>query len=172
MKVAIKDVVGPMPAENQCYIILSAGAKLIPLKCSLSDAEMCHSMLLGETGGPCPYEFLTHTLEFLGIKMQSAELENVNNITYSKFYFVSPHLSKPLRIASANACAGVNASLAGKCDLDVSDEFVNAAPDVTIQYHSMVNVIGKLWPMPHLDKTDAMEAVSDFLDKAEAGTEA
>lgn len=171
MNVAIKDVVGPMPMENQCYILLAVDNKLLPLKCTYSDAEMCYLMLNGESNQG-PYDFFVNTLEFLGVKMQSAELENVNGITYSKMYFASPHFAKPLRIASANPSAGVNASLAGKCQLEASAEFVNAASDVTVQYHSLVHAVGKLWPLPHLDRTEAMEALSDFLDKAQAGTQA
>lgn len=172
MKISVKDVVGPMPSENQCYILLAAEGKVLPLKCSYSDAEMCHAMLQGEAGGPCPYEFFVNTLEVLGVRMQSAELENVNGTTFSKIYFSSPHLDKPLRIASANPCAGINASLAGKCQLDASDSFTTSAPDVVVQYHCLVSAVGKLWPLPNLDKTESMEAVSDFLDKIQTGTQA
>jgi hypothetical protein len=171
MKITVKDVVGPMPSENQCYILLSAESKILPLKCSYSDAEMCHALLQGENG-PCPYEFFVNTLEVLGIRMQSAEIESVNDIAYSKLFFVSPHIDKPLRIASANPAAGVNASLAGKCQLEASDAFIRSAVDVVVQYHCLVNVVGKLWLLPHLDRTEAMEAVSDFLDKVEAETQA
>ena len=169
ISLSVKDVLGPLPSDGSCMVIATAGGKTFALQCDHADAEMCHGLISSESfGGPSPYEFLVKILGKFNVSVTRSEIELVNGAFYSKLYFKSSRMKKPLKAVSGNPMAAINSGLASGKTVTVNRDFMAAVIDVSDEYASLKNVIGTLWPLPaKLTSTESLKVLSEFIDQAQ-----
>ena len=169
INLSVKDVLGPLPSDGSCMVIATAGGKTFALQCGHADAEMCHGLLSSESfNGPSPYEFMVKILDKLHVSMTKSEVEVVNGALYSKLWFKSSRMRKPLKAVSGNPMAAINSGLAAGKSITVNRDFMAMVVDVSDEYANMKNAIGTLWPLPaKLTSTESLKVLSEFIDQAQ-----
>lgn len=160
----VKDVLGPLPADNSSLAIFSVGGKIFPIQAAFSDADMCFNLLNGLTiGSPNPYEFLAETFEKVSIGTKFIKLEMVAGSAYSKIVLIPKEDEKPLKLVTHNAMTAVNFALATKKPLLFCQDIIDYAADFTDAYMNLKATVGILWPLPQLTSTRCMEALHEFI---------
>ena len=168
ISLSVKDVLGPLPSDGSCMVIASAGGKTFALQCGLADAETCAGLLSKSVGGPSPYEFMVDVLGKFHVGVTRSEIEIVNGEPYSKLWFKSSRMRKPLKAACGSPMAAINSALAAGKSVTVNRDFMAAVVDVSDEYANMKNVIGTLWPLPaKLTSTESLKVLSEFIDQAQ-----
>jgi hypothetical protein len=165
-KALIKDVIGPLPCRNSCYIVVESESRIIPISCNAYDAEICHSFINNKITLANGYEFLSGVLNKLDISTQSIEIDTVNDMIYGKIFLTTKLSKKPIKITTASPAAVINYALASELTVNLSPALIKKANDATIEYHRLKACM-PLWPMPAIiDKTEMLHLLSDFVDKA------
>lgn len=164
VNVTVLDVLGPLPSDYSCFIIASTREKMFGIQCSYADAEIAYG-LLNNTALTSPYEFMAETFSKVGVQIKSATLESVPPCIYGKMLLQAPAMDKPLKIVSSSPVSVINSSLAAKVPLEINEEMNERILDCTIEYHRMKSVMGQLFPLPLIDKTDMLRLLSDLMDK-------
>lgn len=164
VNVNVLDVIGPLPVENSCFVVASAGEKIFAIQCTYADAEMCHGLLRGSPVTN-PYEFTADLLEKLKISFVRGELETVNGCIYAKMFLKNSKSTTLMKMVSPNPTAVVNSALANKGPINISDDMVIKLWDATVEYHRIKGAIGSLFPLPELTNTDILRLMSEFVDK-------
>ena len=141
INLSVKDVLGPLPSDGSCMVIASAGGKTFALQCGLADAETCAGLLSKSVGGPSPYEFMVDVLGKFHVGVTRSEIEIVNGEPYSKLWFKSSRMRKPLKAACGSPMAAINSALAAGKSVTVNRDFMAAVVDVSDEYANMKNVI-------------------------------
>lgn len=162
----ILDVVGPLPVTYSSFVVLGARdqSKIFAIQCSYADAEMCHGLLTTSVA-VTPYEFLTDVFAAIKAQIKHAELDIIAPCMFGKMYIKVEGQEKLVKIVSSSPCAVLNAARAGGAPIQISEEVDQKLIDMTIEYHRLKAVLGQLFPLPMLDKTDVLRVVSDFVDK-------
>jgi bifunctional DNase/RNase len=167
-KALVKDIIGPLPCStgNTCYIVIESENRMIPIPCSILDGEICHALVYGGITPENGYEFLNSVLSKLDVKVESVEIDVVNDMVYGRILFSSKLAKKPIKITTGNPGAVINFALVSELPISMSASVIKKANDATIEYHRLKACM-PLWPLPAvIDKTEALHLLSDFVDKA------
>lgn len=168
VELKVADVIGPIPATVECYIVLSTGTKSFAVPCCYADADMCHLLMAGDSkNGPGPYEFLYSALSALSVAVEKSELILVNGKFFSNIWVRKAGEKRLMRIPSDNPAAAINFSLASGSPLESTEAVIDAIGDMTSQYSTIKSVVPSLWPINSLDNTAVLRALSDFVDSVE-----
>lgn len=162
----VLDVVGPIPVAYSSFIVLGArdNSKIFAIQCSYADAEMCHGLLTTSVA-VTPYEFLADVFAALKAKIDRVELDIVSPCMFGKLFVKAKDQEKLIKIVSSSPCAAVNAARAGGAPILIPEEVSAKLIDMTIEYHRLKAVLGRVFPLPHIDNTEQLKVLSDFIDK-------
>lgn len=165
IEIVVKDILGPLPGDNACYIVVMTKektGKIFSIQSSYADAEMCYNLLRDGLGGPNPYEFVTEVMGKLDVVLEKATLETVKTMMYGKLFYRKQKAAKPMKLVTANPAAAINSALAANVPLFMSDKA--AIRDTGDEYIKLKNEVGALWPLPQLSTTESLMQLSEFID--------
>ena len=171
VEVKVIDVIGSVSNEDFCYMVCSVAGKIFPLLCTRGEGESCRAMLGGESKRRGPFGFLADLMRPFRTKLEKAELQNVNGAIYGKLYFKDPgptrHLTpKPIRISLTEPGLVIDTAMSMGVPVAADQSFVDSIEDGSGEYRALKSSHGQLWPMPEMDSTRNLQAISDFLEKA------
>lgn len=167
----VKDIVGPLP-DGRALIVLTAGGKVFPIRCSLADGAACYAHTVGSPFDS-PYVFLSSSLRTITeIRVKNCVLSEVEGQPYGLSYFTSPKWVKILRKSSDSAAEALNLSLASGEKFLVEKETFEKIIDSSDAFACLKGSLGKfkeqggLWNLAPLTNTDELKALDDYIDKA------
>ena len=163
----VSDVIGPLPSGNDpdkkdCgLVVLSAGSKSFPVMGSWIEADMCHSLLKGDEVPA--FFFSTHIIKAAGKQLSEITLFDLEGELWCRLFMGG---KKPIKMATELVVAGINMALCGKVPILVEDSVLDRIKDSSMTYSVLKSTVPTLWPLPQLDHTPCLEALSNYLDEA------
>jgi bifunctional DNase/RNase len=168
IEISIKDILGPLPVDNSCIIVVCAGRRMFPITSSYADAQACNELMKGESQyGPNSYEMMSNLTKTLNVNVEQVELTLIDGAFFSKIHF-DPKLpmGETLRIVNPNPMSSINFGLAHKTPILIEGNL--KVPDITATYTSLKEEVGELWPLPKITKTESLRVLSEFIDSVQA----
>jgi bifunctional DNase/RNase len=166
VQIHVKEVVGPLPFDQTCFIIITAGQQIFAIPSSFADAENCHNLLTHESPFTNAFDFLTATLEAVDVKINKVELEVLSGQMYGKIWMKTKGEERPLRLACSNPAILINTALSAEIPIEMSKDEISKLSDVTVEFVRLEACLAHLFPLPHISSTEVLQILSEFVDKA------
>lgn len=162
-KATVVDVIGPLPLDNTCLIMMSAGGKAFPIQCSLIEAQECAYRLAGTSDMP-PYKVASDILKAAEITVCWTKLTKVNGAVYSQIMLQTPSGYK--KMSFDDPTVAILMAMANDLSITMEADAVGSIIDSNQKYHAMKEQLKELWPLPQIDNTNDLRILSDFLDES------
>lgn len=157
--VAVQEIVGPFPANNQCVAVVGNGVKNIGIPITIADAGSFYA-LFGKK--ETPYTYTANILDAVNVKVVATSLVAANDEFYSVIKLKKEGKRVPMKLCFDSPVHALNTHKQCGCPLTISDEDFKKAKDCTQQYG---NIAGRLtFPMQKLCDTISLQEACDFME--------
>lgn len=147
--------------DSSCLIMANAGGKTFPIQCSFIEAQECVYRLSGSPDMP-PYRVVSDILKAAEVTVCWTKLTEINGAVYSQIMLQTPVGYK--KMSFDDPAVAVLIAMANDLSIKMEMDAVAHIIDSNQKYLAMKEQLTELWPLPQLDNTDDMRALSDFID--------
>ena len=160
---SVSGVIGPLPANGSCLLVLSGGGKVISVNGGPVDASICHSFI-SDGKVSTPFRFLTDTLNAVGTKIDKIVIDISGEGALARIYMKSKGAKKPLCITTSNICSAINTAMASGRKVLMNKSSFDTVGDAAGQFAIVASELESLWPLPKISKTEVLRAMTEIVD--------